>query len=176
MDRTPKSGEQSASEPAGSRQRLLKNRVRSALVAHGFDSAPIREFTETTATAADAAAALGVPVGEIVKSLVFMAGDQPILVLTSGPNRVDVNKVAQLTGQKIVRANADQVRQATGFAIGGVPPFGFPSPLKTYCDADLLDYAEVWAAAGTPNSVFPIDPGDLVRISAAEVVDVAVRG
>jgi prolyl-tRNA editing enzyme YbaK/EbsC (Cys-tRNA(Pro) deacylase) len=150
-------------------------RVRGALAAEGFASAPIREFTETTATAAAAADALGIPVGEIVKSLIFMAGDQPILVLTSGPNRVDVNKVGKLMGQKIARANADQVRQATGFAIGGVPPFGFPAPLKTYCDPDLLAYPEVWAAAGTPNSVFPIDPRDLVRMCAAEVVDVVVR-
>lgn len=150
-------------------------RVRTALIAQGFASLPIREFTETTATAAAAAEALGIPVGEIVKSLIFMAADQPILVLTSGPNRVDVNKVRKLTGQKIARANADQVRQATGFAIGGVPPFGFPAPLKTYCDLDLLAYPEVWAAAGTPNSVFPIDPRDLVRVCAAEVVDVAVR-
>ena len=150
-------------------------RVRSALAAEGFASAPIREFPEGTATAVDAANALGVPVGEIVKSLVFMAGDQPVLVLTSGPNRVDVNKLAHLTNEKIARANADQVRQATGFAIGGVPPFGFPQPLKTYCDADLLQYDEVWAAAGTPKSVFPIDPKTLVRICAAEVVDVVVR-
>lgn len=136
---------------------------------------PFREFAETTATAADAAAALGIPVGEIVKSLVFMSGDRAVVVLTSGPNRVDVQKLERLTGEKVARANADQVRQATSFAIGGVPPFGFPEPLMTYFDADLLQYPEVWAAAGTPNSVFPIDPRDLVRICAAEVVDVAVR-
>ncbi len=119
--------------------------------------------------------ALGVPVGEIVKSLVLMAGDHAVLVLTSGPNRVDVKKLADLTGEKITRANADQVRQATGFAIGGVPPFGFPNPLETYCDPGLLQYEEVWAAAGTPNSVFPIGPKNLVRICAAHVADIATR-
>jgi len=151
------------------------DRVRAALAAQGLGSARVREFPEGTATAVDAANALGVPVGEIVKSLVFMAGDQAIIVLTSGPNRVDVNKVARLTGEKIARANADQVRQATGFAIGGVPPFGFPEPLRTYCDPDLLQYDQVWAAAGTPTSVFAIAPRDLVRLTSAQIADVVVR-
>jgi prolyl-tRNA editing enzyme YbaK/EbsC (Cys-tRNA(Pro) deacylase) len=152
-----------------------KDRVRAALAAQGLGSAPVREFPEGTATAVDAANALSVPVGEIVKSLVFMAGDQAIIVLTSGPNRVDVNKVARLTGEKIARANADQVRQATGFAIGGVPPFGFPESLRTYCDPDLLQYDQVWAAAGTPTSVFAIAPKDLVRLTSAQIADVVVR-
>ena len=162
MDRTP------------TRQRAI-DRFRPALVANGLGGAPIREFPEGTATAVDAANALGVPVGEIVKSLVFMAGDKAVVVLTSGPNRVDTHKLAELTGQKITRANADQVRQATGFAIGGVPPFGFPESLTTYCDEDLLRYDEVWAAAGTPNSVFAIDPKILVRLTSARVSDIAVR-
>jgi prolyl-tRNA editing enzyme YbaK/EbsC (Cys-tRNA(Pro) deacylase) len=148
------------------------DRVRAALAAEGLADVQIREFPEGTATAVDAANALGVRVGEIVKSLVFMAGENAVIVLTSGPNRVDTHKLAALTGQKIMRANADQVRRATGFAIGGVPPVGHPERLLTYCDPDLLQYDEVWAAAGTPSSVFAINPKDLVRITAAEITDV----
>jgi prolyl-tRNA editing enzyme YbaK/EbsC (Cys-tRNA(Pro) deacylase) len=132
----------------------------------------MREFSESTATAAAAAAAIGVRVEQIVKSLVFMAGEQPILVLASGPNRVDVHKVGALAGQAITRANADQVRQYTGFAIGGVPPVGHAQSLVTYVDRDLLQYDEVWAAAGTPNRVFAIAPSDLVRITDGTVDDV----
>jgi prolyl-tRNA editing enzyme YbaK/EbsC (Cys-tRNA(Pro) deacylase) len=148
-------------------------RVMAALGAHGLDHLPVREFTERTATAADAAAAIGTSVACIVKSLVFMAADQPILVLASGPNRVDVDKVGRLVGESIVRANANQVRQATGFAIGGVPPVGHPHALATYVDRDLLQHEEVWAAAGTPNTVFAIKPDDLVRITDGLVEDVS---
>jgi prolyl-tRNA editing enzyme YbaK/EbsC (Cys-tRNA(Pro) deacylase) len=147
-------------------------RVRAALATHGLEHLTLREFAESTATAADAAAAIGTTVGRIVKSLVFMAGDQPVLVLTSGPNRVDTNKVSAALGEPIVRATADQVRQLTGFAIGGVPPIGHTQPLTTLVDRDLLQYDEVWAAAGTPNMVFSISPVDLVRISNGLVEDV----
>ena len=133
----------------------------------------MKDFAESTATAVDAAAAIGTTVGRIVKSLVFMAGDRAILVLAAGPNRVDVAKVARLVGQPIRRANADQVRQWTGYAIGGVPPIGHAAPLETLVDQDLLDYDIVWAAAGTPNTVFAIDPAELVRITGAHVADVA---
>jgi prolyl-tRNA editing enzyme YbaK/EbsC (Cys-tRNA(Pro) deacylase) len=150
-------------------------RVRAALAANGVHPARLKEFAErgSTATAVDAAAAIGTSVGRIVKSLVFMAGDRPILVLASGPNRVDVHKVAALVGQPVARANADQVRELTGFAVGGVPPIGHTQPLTTLIDRDLLAYDEVWAAAGTPNSVFAIHPHDLVRITAGSVADVA---
>jgi prolyl-tRNA editing enzyme YbaK/EbsC (Cys-tRNA(Pro) deacylase) len=97
------------------------------------------------------------------------------LVLASGTNRVDVHKLADVTGRSIGRANADQVRQITGFAIGGVPPVGHAQPLSTYIDADLLQYDEVWASAGTPYSVFAIDPQTLARISGGQVADVAQR-
>ena len=133
-------------------------RVTAALATHGLEHVQMREFDERTATAVDAAAAIGTTVERIVKSLVFMAGDQPIMVLASGPNRVDVDKVARIVGQPITRAKADQVRQVTGFAIGGVPPVGHLQPLATYVDRDLLQYDEVWAAAGTPNAVFCIQP------------------
>jgi prolyl-tRNA editing enzyme YbaK/EbsC (Cys-tRNA(Pro) deacylase) len=150
------------------------DRVRASLAARGLDGLAIREFAESTATAADAAAAIGTSVERIVKSLVFMAGEQAILVLASGPNRVDVKKVAALVGQPITRANADQVRQHAGFAVGGVPPIGHARALTTYVDRDLLQYAEVWAAAGTPNTVFAIGPDDLVRITAGIVEDVTL--
>jgi prolyl-tRNA editing enzyme YbaK/EbsC (Cys-tRNA(Pro) deacylase) len=148
-------------------------RVRAALAANGVHPARVKEFADSTATAVDAAAAIGTSVGRIVKSLVFMAGERPILVLASGPNRVDLRKVAALVGQPIARANADQVRELTGFAVGGVPPIGHTQPLMTLIDRDLLEHDEVWAAAGTPNSVFAIDPHDLVRITAGAVADVA---
>jgi prolyl-tRNA editing enzyme YbaK/EbsC (Cys-tRNA(Pro) deacylase) len=149
------------------------SRVVAALGAHGLEHLQVREFSERTATAADAAAAINTTVGRIVKSLIFMAGEQPILVLASGPNRVDVEKVARIVGQPISRATADQVRQATGFAIGGVAPVGLLQPLATYVDRDLLQYDAVWAAAGTPNAVFCIPPDDLVRITGGVVDDVA---
>lgn len=148
-------------------------RVTAALATHGLDHVQMREFDERTATAVDAAAAIGTTVERIVKSLVFMAGERAIMVLASGPNRVDVDKVARIVGQPITRAKADQVRQLTGFAIGGVPPVGHLRPLATYVDRDLLQYDEVWAAAGTPNAVFCIPPGDLVRITNGVVSDVA---
>jgi prolyl-tRNA editing enzyme YbaK/EbsC (Cys-tRNA(Pro) deacylase) len=147
-------------------------RVRAALDAEGMADVPITTFDEGTHTAAAAAAALGTDVEKIVKSLVFMVGDRAILVLASGPNRVDVHKVGRLVGEPIKRANADQVREATGFAIGGVPPFGHPQPLQTFLDRDLLQYEQVWVGAGRPDTVFPIAPKDLVRITHAEVVDV----
>jgi prolyl-tRNA editing enzyme YbaK/EbsC (Cys-tRNA(Pro) deacylase) len=158
--------------PTASRASAV-DRVRAALAGHGLPDVPVTQFAESTATAADAAAAIGTTVERIVKSLVFMAGDDAILVLASGPNRVDVHKVAELVGHPIGRANADQVRDATSFSIGGVPPVGHPRPLKAYVDQDLLQYDEVWAAAGTPNSVFPIDPRVLVRITDATIADVA---
>jgi Cys-tRNA(Pro) deacylase len=133
--------------------------------------AEVREFDESTATAQAAAEAIGTSVERIVKSLVFATPDgQPILALVSGANRVDPSKLAQVVGQPVGRANANQVRQATGFAIGGVPPVGHVEQLPVYIDEDLLQYEQVWAAAGTPNSVFAIAPDDLVRVASGEVV------
>jgi prolyl-tRNA editing enzyme YbaK/EbsC (Cys-tRNA(Pro) deacylase) len=148
-------------------------RVRVALAEMGIADVQVREFDHSTATAADAAAAIGTAVERIVKSLVFMAGEEPVMVLASGPNRVDTGKVGQLVGRSITRANADQVRTFTGFAIGGVPPVGHASAIQTLVDRDLLQHDEVWAAAGTPNTVFPIDPQVLVRITGGRVEDVA---
>ena len=148
--------------------------MRAALAAHGLDAVPVREFAESTATAVDAAAAIGTTVERIVKSLVFAAGEQPVLVLASGPNRVDLTKLAELVGGPLRRASADQVRTWTGFAIGGVPPVGHSQKLSTYLDEDLLRYEEVWAAAGTPNAVFAIDPSVLARITGARIARLAV--
>lgn len=146
-------------------------RVIAALAERGL-LVETREFAESTRTAADAAAAIGTTVGQIVKSLVFLADDAPILVLVSGSNRVDTDQLGTILGKRLDRAPADRVRMATGFAIGGIPPIGHATPLSTYLDADLLTYDLLWAAAGTPNSVFPITPADLQRITGAQVVRV----
>jgi prolyl-tRNA editing enzyme YbaK/EbsC (Cys-tRNA(Pro) deacylase) len=130
-----------------------------------FDGA--REFPAGTRTAADAAAAIGCEVGAICKSLVFRVGDEPLLVIASGANRVDEERFG---AQK---ADAAFVREQTGFAIGGVPPYGHARPLRTILDEDLLGYETVWAAAGTPSSVFPIAPADLVRLAGATVQPVS---
>lgn len=137
----------------------------------GFD-ARVTEFPQGTRTAADAAAAIGCEVGQIVKSLVFVAGSEPFIALTSGPNRADVDRLSELMGGRPVRrADPEEARAATGFVIGGTPPFGHPRRLQVLCDRDLLRYDEVWAAGGTPHSVFPIAPQELLRISGARPVD-----
>jgi Cys-tRNA(Pro) deacylase len=148
-------------------------RVADALVAAGV-VARVRTYAESTRTAEEAAAAVGADVGQIVKSLVFLADGQPILALVSGANRLDTAKLAQIAEAKITRADADTVRSATGYAIGGVPPVGLATPLPVYCDRDLFQYAEVWAAAGTPHTVFSIEPESLARITGAQVMDLAV--
>jgi Cys-tRNA(Pro) deacylase len=149
-------------------------RVAEALAAAGVDT-EVRAYAASTRTAEEAATAVAADVGQIVKSLVFLADGQPILALVSGANRLDTMKFGQVTGAKITRANADAVRVATGYAIGGVPPVGLATPLPIYIDRDLLQYAEVWAAAGTPHTVFKIAPETLTRITSARVVDLAVE-
>ena len=128
----------------------------------------VRRFPQGTRTAEDAARAIGCRVGQIVKSLVFVAGTEPFLALTSGPNRADTSRLADLAGAPVRRADADEARRATGYSIGGTPPFGHPRRLRAFCDRDLLAHPEVWAAAGTPDTVFPIGPDDLLRVSGAE--------
>jgi prolyl-tRNA editing enzyme YbaK/EbsC (Cys-tRNA(Pro) deacylase) len=148
------------------------DRVRASLIALGIANPQITTFDDSTATAEQAAAAIGTSVASIVKSLVFMAGDSPIVVLVSGANRADTAKLQALLGVPIKRANADQVHNATGFAIGGVPPVGHPQPLHTVIDRDLLQYEQVWAAAGTHTSVFPIAPRQLISITSGHVADI----
>jgi prolyl-tRNA editing enzyme YbaK/EbsC (Cys-tRNA(Pro) deacylase) len=131
-----------------------------------------RRFPEGTKTAADAAAAIGVDVGQIVKSLVFGVDGRTVLAYVSGANRLDEHKLAVAAGgERCTRVDADAVRDATGFPIGGVPPFGHATPLPVFVDPDLLAYDEVWAAAGTWNDVFAIDPAELVRVSGGSVTD-----
>ena len=148
-------------------------RVRDALAARGF-TFEIREFPQGTRTAAEAAAAIGCEVAQIAKSLVFRARetDRPVLVIASGANRIDENAVAALIGEKIGRADADFVRERTGFGIGGVPPVGHDTPLATLIDRDLLAFDEIWAVAGTPNAVFRLTPADLVAVTGGQVADI----
>lgn len=132
----------------------------------------VRRFPQGTKTAEEAARAVGCDVAQIVKSLVFMADGRPVLALTSGANRVDVGKLAAVVGAREVRrATPEEARAATGFAVGGTPPFGHPAPLPTYLDPDLLEHREVWAAAGAPDAVFRITPEELRRTARAEVAD-----
>ncbi|MFM7082370.1 MAG: YbaK/EbsC family protein [Actinomycetota bacterium] len=131
-----------------------------------------RRFPEGTKTAQDAANAIGVAVGQIVKSLVFGVDGEIVMAYVSGANQLDEKKLAAAAGgSKCSRVDADAVREATGFPIGGVPPFGHTTQLRIFIDPDLLQYDEVWAAAGTWNDVFPIAPNDLVRASGAVVTD-----
>lgn len=131
-----------------------------------------RRFPEGTKTAQDAANAIGVAVGQIVKSLVFAVDGEIVMAYVSGANQLDEKKLAAASGgAKCARVDADAVREATGFPIGGVPPFGHSTQLRIFIDPDLLQYHEVWAAAGTWNDVFSIVPDDLVRASGALVTD-----
>jgi prolyl-tRNA editing enzyme YbaK/EbsC (Cys-tRNA(Pro) deacylase) len=135
----------------------------------------IRQFPEGTRTAEAAARAIGGKVEQIVKSLVFMADGQPFLALTSGRNRADTTRLAELLGsEEVRRATPEEARQATGFAIGGTPPFGHPAPLRVLIDRDLLAFEELWAAAGRPDSVFPISPDLLMAVSKGEPADFGV--
>ena len=145
-------------------------RVVDALRAAGLD-AEIREMSASTRTAEEAAAAIGTTVPRIVKSLVFLADDAPVLALVSGTNRLDMERFGLALGRSIVRADAAAVRAATSFSIGGVAPLGHPMPLPVFIDRDLLQYDVVWAAAGTPNAVFPITPTALVQVTGGQVLD-----
>ena len=146
-------------------------RVVEALAAAGVDSRVV-EIPDGAPTAAAAAAALGVEVGRIANSLVFGAGDEPLLVMTSGAHRVDTTALGVLLGAEVRRADPDTVRRATGFPIGGVAPAGFPAPLRVLVDEDLLAYDTVWAAAGTPHTVFETTGADLVRVTGGRAVRV----
>ncbi len=136
----------------------------------------VLEFEASTRTSQEAAAAIGCTVAEIAKSLIFRSADgRAVLVIASGVNRVDEKKVRALLGQKIERADADFVREATGYAIGGVPPVGHATAPIVLIDDDLQRFAFVWAAAGTPNAVFRIVPADLIRLTQGQVADIAKR-
>jgi prolyl-tRNA editing enzyme YbaK/EbsC (Cys-tRNA(Pro) deacylase) len=153
--------------------RSSAERVRQALVALGH-APDIREFGETTRTSADAAAAIGCTVGQIAKSVVFRAAgsNRAVLIIASGANRVNEKLVADALGERIVKADAAFVRDKTGFAIGGVAPVGHTEAPVVIIDADLLQYAEIWAAAGTPNAVFRLTPAALVAMTGGRVIAV----
>ncbi len=147
-------------------------RVAAALRAGGV-AAEIRELTDSTRTAREAAAALGCPVGAIASSLVFAAGDEPVLIVTSGAHRVDTDRVAQLLGvPELRRADPNLVRDATGFPIGGVPPVAHRTPVRTLVDTTLADHDTVWAAAGTPRSVFATTYDELLRLTGGTAAEV----
>lgn len=148
-------------------------KVQDALHAHGIRCEVI-ELPASTRTAQEAAQAVGCRVEQIVKSLVFRGKhtQKPILVLTSGSNRVNEKKIGQLMSEPITKADADFVREQTGFAIGGVPPIGHREQLETFLDEDLLQYEDIWAAAGTPHAVFKLRPSDLTAMIDCQVISV----
>jgi prolyl-tRNA editing enzyme YbaK/EbsC (Cys-tRNA(Pro) deacylase) len=146
-------------------------RVRAAAAAAGLQIEPV-QFPDGTKTAADAAAAIGVGVGQIVKSLIFAVDGEVVVAYVSGANQLDERKLAAAAGGATCsRVDADTVRAVTGYPIGGVPPFGHATPLRVFVDPDLLTHDEVWAAAGTWNDVFAIEPAALVTASGGAVVD-----
>jgi prolyl-tRNA editing enzyme YbaK/EbsC (Cys-tRNA(Pro) deacylase) len=150
-------------------------RFAAALKELGLDdlNARVRRFPEATRTAAEAAEAIGCELSQICKSLIFAADGVPVLVLMDGASRVDVELVrGELGAGKVTRARADVVRETTGYAIGGVPPFGHLTRTRVLADRSLLAHDVVWAAAGTPYSVFPMEPKDLVAHAGATLVDV----
>ncbi|PKV86210.1 YbaK/EbsC family protein [Streptomyces sp. TLI_146] len=150
-------------------------RFAEALRALGLD-VEVRRFPDATRTAAEAAAAIGCDIGEIVKSLVFEADGVPVIVLMDGSSRVDVERVRhELGAEKVKRAGAELVRETTGYAIGGVPPFGHVRRTRVLADRALLDHDVVWAAAGTPHTVFPLDPKTLIGHAGGALVDVRER-
>jgi prolyl-tRNA editing enzyme YbaK/EbsC (Cys-tRNA(Pro) deacylase) len=132
----------------------------------------VTEMDDSTHTAQEAADAVGAPVAAIVKSLVFLADGEPLLVLVSGPNRVDVDALGERLGVRLTKADADTVKAATGYSIGGVPPFGHPTPLRSVMDEDFMALDELWAAAGSAKAVFPISPQKLRELSHSSLVRV----
>jgi prolyl-tRNA editing enzyme YbaK/EbsC (Cys-tRNA(Pro) deacylase) len=148
-------------------------KIQDQLKSLGYEYTVI-EHNESTRTAQEAADRAGCELGQIVKSLIFQGRDsgKPILVLTSGANRVDEKRISEYAGEPIRRADADFVRLVTGFAIGGVPPVGHLQKMETYIDEDFLQYPTIWAAAGTPNAIFELQTGDLQRMTHGQVVRV----
>ena len=147
-------------------------KVRAALELLGARG-QVRALDDSARTAKEAAAALGIEVGQIASSLIFLADGEPVLVIASGGHRVDTTQLAAVLGvNEITKANADDVRAATGFAIGGVAPVGHPHPLRTIVDIALSRFDEVWAAGGHPHYVFPTSYDELLRITAGEAAEV----
>ncbi len=145
-------------------------KVQEAIKGLGF-SVQVVELEATTRTSADAAQAVGCRVEQIAKSLIFQGkqSHRPILVIASGSNRVNEKRIAELISEPLGKADADFVRQHTGFAIGGVPPVGHLEKLQIFIDEDLLKYEEIWAAAGSPHAVFKLTPSDLIKMTGGQV-------
>lgn len=158
----------------GNKQTGSFERVRQALAQAGLDAAPV-QLPDSTRTAQEAAQAVGCQVGQIVKSLVFRGGRSgaAYLVLTSGANRVDTARLARQVGEPVEMADADFVRQHTGFSIGGVAPVGHLHPVQAIVDQDLLQHSEIWASAGTPNAVFRLTPDQLQQLVGNRVASVS---
>jgi len=150
-------------------------RVQAALDALGLERRVI-ELERSAHTSQQAADALGVGVGSIAKSLVFTVHERPVLVIASGANRVDVDKLTILAGGPARRADADTVKRATGFVIGGVAPIAHEMPLEIFIDEDLLRLEIIYAAAGVPECVFPLSPAELVRVTGGRVADLKEQG
>jgi Cys-tRNA(Pro) deacylase len=148
-------------------------KIQDQLNSLGYDYTVI-EHTESTRTAQEAADRAGCELGQIVKSLIFKGKDtgKPILVLTSGANRVDEKRINEYAGEAITRADADFARAVTGFAIGGIPPLGHIQKIETYLDEDFLQYETIWAAAGTPNAIFELKTADLQKMTDAKIARV----
>jgi prolyl-tRNA editing enzyme YbaK/EbsC (Cys-tRNA(Pro) deacylase) len=148
-------------------------KIQDLLASRGYEITII-EFAESTRTAQEAADRAGCQLGQITKSLIFKGrtSGKAILVLTSGANRVSEKRISEYAGEPIERADADFVRAATGFAIGGVPPLGHTQPMETYLDEDLLQYKTIWAAAGTPNAIFELTPSDLQKMTGGKPAQV----
>ncbi len=154
-----------------SENKLSKNAqlVQAALTEYGLDLQVV-ELPDSTRTAPEAAAAIGCTVDQIVKSLIFRTkSGNPLLITASGSNRVNEKRIREIIGEKIARADADFVREVTGYPIGGVPPFAHNQHIETIIDEDLLNYTEIWAAAGTPNAVFRLTPPQLVLITSGQI-------
>jgi prolyl-tRNA editing enzyme YbaK/EbsC (Cys-tRNA(Pro) deacylase) len=149
-------------------------RVRQALMAAGI-SARVLQLPQSARTASDAAAAIGCRIEQIAKSLVFRRADsnRPVLIIACGANRVDERLASSYLNAAIAKADADFVRSTTGFAIGGVPPLGHDLPLETLIDQDLLQFDIIWAAAGTPHTVFSVNARQLVRATGGRVLPIA---
>ena len=148
-------------------------KVRDALKALGFPN-EVMELQSTTRTSAEAAQAVGCRVEQIAKSIVFQGKDshKPILVVASGPNRVNEKRIAEFISEPLGKAAADYVRKKTGFVIGGVPPVGHLEKFEVFIGEDLLQYNEIWAAAGTPNALFKLTPSDLIKMTGGRVVSI----
>lgn len=152
-------------------------RVREALQEAGLE-ADVQELPASTRTASEAAQAVGCEAGQIAKSLVFQGKEsgKAYLVIASGANRVDERKLAMLVGEDLNLASPDFVREQSGYSIGGVPPLGHENELESYMDEDLLAYDRIWAAAGSPRAVFPVDPQRIVEVTGAQVANVRAAG